>query len=221
MCIRAVIFDCDGTLLDSERIYMGTWKTLGKKLGYQIPEQLLLETRGKSDEVGKRLFLEVMGEDFPYQMFKDIRRDMNEVAVSTTPKEKLIKPGVERLLQWLKEHEMKIAVASAKSYQMTSDHLKYAELYEMADVVLGKDMVEHIKPAPDVFLKAAEILGVSSEECVVVGDTLSDVRAAEAAGMKMFFVPDLVAVDEEIEEKSFAILNQIDELIEILDKGKM
>lgn len=218
MCIRAVIFDCDGTLLDSERIYMSTWNTLGKRLGYEIPEQLLLETRGKSDEEGKRLFAEVMGEDFPYQMFKDVRRDMNEVAVSATPKEKLIKPGVERLFQWLKEHGMKIAVASAKTYKMTSDHLKYAELYEQIDVVLGKDMVEHIKPAPDVFLKAAEKLGVSSEECIVVGDTHSDVRAAFAAGMKMVFVPDLIPVDEEIEEKSFKILNQIDELIEILEK---
>lgn len=221
MSIRAVVFDCDGTLLDSERVYMGTWHTLAKKLGYVIPEQLLLDTRGKSDEVGKQMFLEVMGKDFPYQMFKDIRQNMNEEAIYATPKEQLIKPGVERLIQWLKEHEIKIAVASAKTCKITSEHLKHADLFDMADVVLGKDLVKYTKPAPDTFLKASELLGVSQEECVVVGDTIADVRAAHAAGMKMFFVPDLVKADEEIKEKSFAVLHQIDELIEFIETDKI
>lgn len=216
MNIKAVIFDCDGTLLDTERIYMSTWFILGEKYGYEIPEEMLAKTRGRSGDAARKIIFDYMGEDFPLQMFNDIRATMNEEVFYETPREQLIKPGVLRLVEWLKEHGIKIAVASARRYESTSNHLKHVGLFDMAEVVLGRDLVENSKPAPDLFLKAAEKMGVTSEECIVVGDTPADLRAANAAGMKMAFVPDSIPADKEIEEKAYVVLNQVDELIEAI-----
>lgn len=216
MDIKAVIFDCDGTLLDTERIYMSTWSIVGERYGYEISEEMLAKTRGRSGDAAKKIILDYMGEEFPLQMFNDIRATMNEEVFYQTPREQLIKPGVLKLFEWLKEQGIKIGVASARRYEKTSEHLKHTGLFDKAEVVLGRDLVENSKPAPDLFLKAAEVMGVTSEECIVVGDTPADLNAACAAGMKMAFVPDSISADEEIKKKAYVILNQIDELIGVI-----
>lgn len=215
--IKAVIFDCDGTLLNSERIYMSTWNMVANPMGYVVPEDLLLATRGKSGTVGRKMFIETMGDEFPIDEISAKRRVMNEDVFYATSPEEIVKPGVWELIHWLKKHNFKIAVASAKSIQMTSDHLRYAGLYDCADVILGRDHVVHNKPAPDLFLKAMELLGVTKEECFVCGDTPSDVEAAHAAGIRMVFIPDLVPASADIRKKAYQILAQINELIPIIE----
>lgn len=209
--IKAIIFDCDGTLLDTERIYMGTWSTVAKEMGYDIPQEVLTDTRGKSGAYIRQRFYGALGDDFPFEEIDKIRMPLNEKIFYE--REDVVKPGVEILLRWCKENNIKLAVASAKHIQITSDHLKHGKIYEQFDAVLGGNMVTKNKPEPDLFLKAAQILGVPSENCIVMGDASADMKAAKAAGMKAFFIPDLVPVDEEIESVAEKILNRIDEVI--------
>lgn len=213
--IKAIIFDCDGTLLDSERIYLSTWELIAKPMGYEIPMEVLMDNRGKSKAYGRQNLLKAMGDDFPIDMINEKRYALNEELFL---KEKnVVKPGVQELLSWMKKEHMLSAVASAKTWKMTSDHLKHAKLYETFDVIVGGDMVAHNKPAPDGFLKAAELLGVEREECLVVGDTPSDMMAAKAANMKAVFVPDLIEADEQIMRLADIRVRRIDELITILE----
>lgn len=218
MSIKAVIFDCDGTLLDSERISLSTWSIMGKEMGFEVPMEVLLENRGKSKEYCKKNILRVMGEDFPFDEIRAKKDIVTEKIFCES--ENVIKPGVVRLLKWMHENHIMTAVASVRTTEVTTKHLKHAGIYEMFDIVWGGEKVKRNKPEPDLFLKIAEELGVTSEECFVVGDSHSDVGAAYSAKMKMAFVPDLIPVNKEIEEKSYVILKQIDELIEVLENEK-
>ncbi len=216
--IKAVIFDCDGTLLDTENIYVSTWYNVCEEYGYDLPEKLMKETRGKSGPDAVKLFYNYLGEDFPLEQINEKRAILNEEIFYNTPVEKIIKPGVCRLFGWLEEQEIKIAVASGRKYEVTSEHLKYAGLFDRANIVIGRDLVKNNKPAPDMFIKAAELMEVSCEECLVVGDTISDYKAACGANMRMAFVPDMFPVDEEIAKGAFVVLKQIDQVIEVIGK---
>ncbi len=215
--IKAIIFDCDGTILDSERIFIETWYIVGRPMGYEIPLEVLMDNRGKDKAYGKQNILNAMGPDFPYDEVQAKRTILNEEMFLDA--KKIIKPGMYEILAWTKANGIKTAVASARVQQVTSDHLKYAELYDSFDVVIGGDMVAHNKPEPDLFLKAAELLNVDSAECLVIGDTISDMRAAKAAGMKAAFIQDLVPADEAVMSLADVMLSRIDAVIPMLSEA--
>ena len=130
----------------------------------------------------------------------------------------IVKPGVKELLAWMKEHQILSGIASARVQRVTTEHLSHAGIYEDFNVVIGGDMVEYNKPEPDLFLKAAELLGVKPEECVVIGDTISDMKAAKAANMKAAFIEDLVPADEEVLSLADVLLSRIDRIIPMIQK---
>jgi DNA helicase-2/ATP-dependent DNA helicase PcrA len=187
-------------------------------MGYTVPIEVLLDNRGKGTEYCRANLLRAMGEDFPLDEIYKQRKILNEQVFMAT--ENVVKEGVETLLSWMKEHQILAAVASAKPCNMTSEHLEHAKLLEQFEVIIGGDMVENNKPEPDSFLKAAEMIGVSSKNCLVIGDTLSDMMAAKAAGMKAAFVPDLVEADKAIRELADVVLDRIDKIIDIIETKK-
>lgn len=214
--IKAIIFDCDGTVLDSERIFINTWNIIGKPMGFDIPYDVLIDNRGKSKVYGRQNLLNAMGEDFPIDEIEAKRKVLNEQMFME--EENIVKPGMKELLAWMKEHHILSGVASARVSSVTTEHLKHAGIYEEFDVVIGGDMVEHNKPEPDLFLKAAELLSVKLEECVVIGDTISDMKAAKAAGMKAAFIEDLVPADMEVIALADVFLSRIDRIIPMIQK---
>ena len=216
--IKAIIFDCDGTVLDSERIFINTWNIIGKPMGYDIPYDVLIDNRGKSKAYGRQNLLNAMGEDFPIDSIEEKRKVLNEKMF--LEEKNIIKPGVKELLAWMKEHHILSGVASARVQRVTTEHLEHAGICDSFDVVIGGDMVEHNKPEPDLFLKAAELLGVRPEECVVIGDTISDMKAARAANMKTAFVEDLVPADAEVMALADMLLSRIDMIIPMLEGRK-
>ena len=214
--IKAIIFDCDGTVLDSERIFINTWNIIGKPMGYDIPYEVLIDNRGKSKAYGRQNLLNAMGEDFPIDVIEAERKVLNEQMF--LEEKNIVKPGVKELLAWMKEHQILSGIASARVQRVTTEHLEHAGIYEDFNVVIGGDMVEHNKPEPDLFLKAAELLGVKPEECVVIGDTISDMKAAKAANMKAAFIEDLVPADEEVLSLADVLLSRIDRIIPMIQK---
>ena len=213
--VRAIIFDCDGTLLDSERIYLSTWELVAKPMGYDVPMEVLMDNRGKGTDYCRQNLLRAMGPDFPIDEIYRIRKIKNEEVFYAT--ENVVKDGVKEFLAWMKEHHIKGAVASAKPCKITSEHLEHAGVLGKFETIIGGDMVEHNKPEPDCFLLAAKVIGVSPEECIVVGDTPSDMKAAKAAGMRAIFVPDLVGADDEIKSLADIIVARMDDIISILE----
>lgn len=208
--IRAVIFDVDGTLLDTERIYMQAWKDAAAELGYVMTDELLRKTRAVNTKDAARIFEEEIGNGFSYEKTRPIRvRIAEEIIERKSP---ILKPGVLELLGYLKEKGLRVCVASSTNTKTTKEHLAINGLADRFEVIVGGDMVQKGKPNPDIFLKAAELLGEAPENCIVVEDSPAGIRAGSAAGMKTVLVPDQAAITQEIIDLSDA---QMESLLEM------
>ena len=218
--VKTVIFDVDGTLLDSEKIYMAGWVKVGADFGYTICKAALLETRAVSAPVAKKVFQKYCGEDFPYEQMQLARKSVVEEMFAQTPPEQLRKPHAMETLQALREQGYILAVASTTAYEGTCNHLRHAGLLDFFSVAVGGDMVENGKPAPDIFLKAAQLAGTEPGQCVVVGDTPADVLGATAAGIPVVLIPDMVPANEFTRSKSHCVLSDLSKVPEVIGKMK-
>ena len=194
--VQALIFDVDGTLLDTERIYMKAWKEAAAEMGYVMPDRVLQMTRAVNAKDAARIFEEEIGNGFSYTATRPIRvRIAEELIHRESP---ILKPGVLELLDFLKEKGIRLAVASSTNTQTTKEHLASSRILEPFEVVVGGDQIVNGKPHPDIFLRAAELLGAAPEMCVVVEDSPAGIKAGHAAGMKTVLVPDQAAITDEI-----------------------
>lgn len=195
--IKAVIFDMDGTLFDTECIYANAWRQAGRELNFAPIEQAITACTGRNAKDTRRYFEENFSELITYDTFIAARdRYYNQaIAANGIP----LKTGVVELLDYLKGQGIGIALATATRTERTEYNLQTTGLRSYFDVLVTGDMVEQGKPHPETFLTAAERLGVSPSECIGVEDSFNGVRAIHAAGMYTVMVPDTVMPTPEIE----------------------
>lgn len=194
---KAVIFDMDGVIFDSEKCIIDCWKVIAEK--YNIPniEPVLHRCLGVTYEEGKRIFLEHYGKDFPYDVRKKERSDLYHARYDggRLP----LKPRVKELLIYLKENGYKVGLASSTREAVVSKQLKEAELIDHFDNLTCGDMLERSKPEPDIYLMACNKLGVKPEEAIAIEDSFNGIKSAYRAGLFPIMVPDLAEPDEEME----------------------
>lgn len=212
---QGIIFDVDGTLLNTERIYMRAWKEAGKAAGFDVSQDVLLRTRAINKAEAKKIFQDALGESFDYDAIQKARTVISEKIIAESGN--LLLPGVREALDTLKAKGYPMAVASSTAYEKTAAHLEHAGLLHYFDAVVGGDMVERGKPNPDIFLKAAQLLGVEPGACMVVGDTPADVKAACAAGMAPVLVPDCVTPDETIKAMCYQVLDSMHQVVGVVE----
>lgn len=215
MSFKAVIFDMDGVIFDSERLSLQEWLTLGEK--YEIPDIASVYPKciGVNAVFSKKIFTEHYGEDFPYDRY---RQEVSESFHGKYDNGRLpMKPGIQELLQFLKENGLHVGLASSTKQEIVKQELKDAGILHYFETVIGGDMVTKSKPEPDIFLKAAETLGVRPEECVVIEDSYNGIRAASKAGMFPIMVPDMIAPDEEMKQLAKVIFKNLIEVQIYLD----
>lgn len=197
--IKAVIFDMDGVLIDTEKHFLTTWQQAAHDLGVMEfgPEHALM-LRSFASKFAEPATKEIFGEDFPYTEIRMRRRVLMEEVLKKYGIEK--KPGVEEALKALREKGYKLAVATASDYERASRYLKQVDLFDCFDEILCATMVENGKPYPDVYLYACEELGEDPKDCIAVEDSPNGVTSAYRAGMKVIMIPDLTQPDEELEK---------------------
>ncbi len=201
--MKAVVFDMDGVLFDTERIYIESWRETAKEKGIEDMEPLIIECIGLNRTDTIRTFQEHYGTDFD---FEDFRAGYTEKIQSILKKEGLpVKPGVRELLKYLREHHAKVAVASSTRTEKVLQYLEETKLLEYFPVVIGGDKILHSKPQPDIYLLACEKLQADPAESFAIEDSLNGIRSAYDAGMKVIMVPDMVAPVPEAVEKTTAI----------------
>ncbi len=194
--IKAVLFDMDGTVFDSEKIYRKAWFAVFHKLGLDAyyEDSMRVITGRDHNEIGDYL-RSLLGHDFDYEA---ICRYKTEVIFDLVEREGLVcKPGVPEVFDKLHEMGVLCALASATNAGRVEKFLTASGIKAYFDLIVPGGSVPHSKPAPDVFLFAAEKLGVTPCECLVAEDSENGVLAGYAAGMKVVFVKDLMDLTKE------------------------
>lgn len=202
--LDAVVFDMDGVIFDSERLVIECWSEVAERYGILDIDITCHECTGLNAAATKTKMLERYGEDFPYDTYK---QEMSQLFHSRYDKGRLpMKSGVVELLAFLKEHKIKMALASSTRSQVVIRELSDAGIIGYFDEVICGDMVKRSKPAPDIFEKACEVLNVKPENAYAIEDSYNGIRSAYSAGLRPIMVPDLLEPTDEMEKLTEVIL---------------
>ena len=205
----AVIFDMDGLVFDTERLCRDAVQTAAKSVGFEITDEFYAATIGVPGPECDELIREKFGYSFPFEDYlARYHNEWSRLEEHGVP----LKPGVVSLLDHLRAHRTPIGLATSSSREATERHLTRSNLLSYFDVVATRSDVARGKPAPDLFIKAANELGVRAERCLVLEDSHNGVRAAVAAGCCPIMVPDLLAATSEMEDACLAILADLDKV---------
>lgn len=216
--IKAVLFDMDGLMFDTETLATKSFIKAAKKQGYDMSVE---ETHLVLGYTSQAIY------DFYKNYFKDTHVDggklvddqykiIEDVLFSTGP-DKM--PYLVELLEYLKNNGYKVAVASSSDILHIRNNLEKNDVLKYIDVIASGEEVAKGKPNPDVFLLAAERLGMLPEECLVLEDSYFGVQAGVAGGMKVVMVPDSVQPNEEILKIVYKVANNLKDVISILEEN--
>jgi HAD superfamily hydrolase (TIGR01509 family) len=214
--IYGVLFDMDGIILDSEKIYSRFWKEAANELGYPMTYEQALGMRSLNREMGKQQIASYFGSDAPYQAIKEKRIELMDAYVA---KEGIdVKPGVFELLDYLKSKGIRTAIATSSPYERAVEYLSAVGLDKSFDKITSGHMVEKGKPEPDIYLYAASQLGLALQNCLAVEDSPAGLLAAKRAGCYPVMIPDQDLPTEETKELLFAKFERIDEIIKLIER---
>lgn len=212
--VKAFIFDLDGTLIDTEKIYRKLWPIAVSKLGFELKDEQYLTLRSLGRPYAPRRFKEWFGESFDYDEARRIRKGYFDSYIEEHGID--VKPGAEELLRYLHERGIITAIATATDPARAGEYLKMTGLEHHFDHVISATMVDEGKPSPKVYLYACSVLGLNPAECVAVEDAPNGVTSAYRAGMKVIMVPDLTQPDDELNKMITVKVDSLDEIVNLL-----
>lgn len=212
--IKAVIFDMDGVLLDSERLYRMHWLETAKSYGIEEAHMVTICNRiaGGSSAHTKEVFAEEFGMEFPYaEMRKKVLESMDEyIAIHGID----LKPGIRELLAFLKENHIKIGLATSTEQERAIKNLEQAGILSYFDGCMFGNKVKNSKPAPDIYLAACEILGVAPADSMGVEDSINGIFSCTHAGMTAVMVVDLIQPTPEVRQQAHRIYESAAQIVE-------
>lgn len=217
--IKAVLFDCDGLMFDTERVAQNMWRRIGREYGVEIPDEIFTLITGVKDES----LIEPYYSTIP--QLKDIKDKASKERFDLDfwaqfYPDGLTKKGLIKLYQYLKENGYKIAVCSSSKKEYVETLLKTSSVPLKFNAIIGGDMVTHGKPDPEIFLKGAEVLGVESSDCLVLEDSKMGIIAAKRANMTSCWIYDTIQPDEEMKHYIQYEKDDLSQVIDLLESVK-
>lgn len=211
--IKAVIFDCDGTLVDSEQAHFLAWRYAFQNQGYELTEQEYMTFVGKGHLIVLQMAIDMIGFDCSKELSKDKEEYFGKLQLTGIPP---ISSTVEFLHLLAKEknkYGIKLAVASGARKKEILHHLKNLEIESYFDVVLSgyDDLAEYEdsegtnKPKPYIYLKTAKMLGFSPVQCVAIEDSHPGVSSAVSAGCITIAIPNHYTQNHDLSHASLKI----------------
>lgn len=216
MSIKAVIFDLDGTVIDTEKLLVKYWCMAANEFGFPMEREHALQLRSLARKYAEPLLKKWFGEKCDYMTVRNRRMELMTAHIMENGLD--TKAGIKELLVWLGENGYKRAVATATDLTRAGKYLEDVGLYEYFDCIISAHQVENGKPKPDVYLYAVNQLGLTPDECIAVEDSPNGVVSASDAGCKTIMVPDLSQPDNELKKRLFAVCEKASDIIGVLSE---
>ena len=214
MNIKAVLFDMDGTLIDTERYYRIFWPKAMAEFGYHMTDEQVLSMRSLGRPFAPARLRSWFGEELDYYAIRARRTEMMEECLDREGVR--LKPGAVEILEELKRRGIIAAVATATPLERTEKYLNATGIRPYFSHIISATQVKEGKPSPDIYLYACEQLGLTPGECLAVEDAPNGIMAAYRAGLPVVMVPDQTQPDEELEQYLYACVGRLDDIKELL-----
>ncbi len=214
--IKGMIFDMDGLMFDTENMSSECWVKVGKENGFNITRELIDGTRGLDRRKTKKILEDKFGSEFDFKWFSDKSREYMDAIIEENGMP--VKKGLIELLKYLKANGYRCAVASSTERKRVEYYLKRADIEEYFYTVICGDDVSRGKPNPDIFLKAAEKLGIAPEECMVLEDSRYGIEAAFRAEIPVVMIPDMIMPEPDTEKMLYDRKESLLEVIDLLEE---
>lgn len=211
---HAVVFDMDGLMFDTERLYCQAWDYAGEKSGLGKTGYMVMETLGTKRETGRAIWRREFGSRYNQEEIEGYTQEFFDRYYQSHPLP--VKKGLRNLLHYLKANGYLTAVASSTPRNQILEHLEETELAGFFDQIVGGDSVTKSKPDPEIYLYACDLLEMEPADCYALEDSRNGLLAASSAGCQTIMVPDLWQPDEEIKSRVLAILPDLDAVLEYL-----
>jgi len=212
--ITAVLFDMDGLVLDTEKLYTRFWQEAANALGYPMTKEQALGMRSLNRGAGLAKIQSYFGPAADYDLIRNKRIELMDAFVEQEGV--YLKPGIHELLKFLTEQGIKTAIATSSPMERTILYLGSVGLQNSFDELVSGYMVEKGKPEPDIYLYAAKKLGVKPENCMVLEDSPAGILAAHRAGCLPVMIPDQDEPDEETIKLLYAKVEGLSAVISLL-----
>lgn len=214
--IKGAIFDMDGLMLDTEKLFVKFWIKAAADYGYNMTKEHVLSIRSLSRKYSEPKLKGIFGEEFNFENVRSQRIKLMNSYIDENGLE--VKKGLFSMLNYLKTNKIKIAVATATGRDRAELYLDRIGVLEYFDATIYGDMVENGKPAPDIYLAAVAKLNLNPSECVAFEDSPNGLKSASAAGCKTIMIPDLTQPDDEIEPFLNAVYSNLEEAIDYFER---
>lgn len=213
--VSGIIFDMDGVLIDSERQSNEGWLWAAGQLGVDMPMWLIDSFKGAPAELCCKFFDDYYKGVIDYWEAKELRTQ--HVYKIRETEGIPVKKGVKDIFEYIRNYGLKCAVATSTRRESAEKTLHEIGVWDYLDAVVYGDEVEHGKPEPDIFLRAAKAIGVNPSEAVVVEDSINGIKAGYAADMRVVHIPDTIAIDDDIRKLTYMVCADINGLIDVVE----
>ena len=213
--IRGVLFDMDGVILDSEKLYAKFWAAGCECYGYHMTYQQALGMRSLNAQAGQEYLSSLFGPDISYPLVRAKRIELMDAYVEENGIE--AKPGIFELLDYLAARQIPYAITTASPNDRIRNHLGRLGLYERFDHICTAHEVPQGKPAPDIYLLGAKTIGVPPENCLALEDSYTGILSAYRAGCLATIVPDLDQPGVNILSIAYARADSLTDVIDLME----
>ena len=216
--LKGAIFDMDGTLFDTEKLYRQAWLDVAAEFGeeknYDLPTAISGSNLGEeSYQVIRKFYPNVDAKAYLERVLVEVR--------AASERNLELMTGVEEILNFFKAAGVKMAVASSAPVAVIEKNLTRSNLHGYFEVLVGGDLVSNGKPAPDIFLLAAKNLNIPPNDCYIFEDSFNGIRSANASGGAAIMIPDTVQPTDEIKKLCAAIFPNLNEARLAIEEGRL
>lgn len=216
MNYKCVIFDMDGLMFDSETIVARLHKEAAKQFGYCITDAMIENLLGGNKERNNAYLLDTFGPQYPVEEVRKVLLENRDAYIEQNGLP--IKKGLLELLQYLKQKQIKIAVASSSPRDVIEHYLTITNTKEYIDYIISGDRVRHSKPDPEIFLNVCQHFSIEPQEALVLEDSRNGIMAAVNGNIPVICIPDLVEHKPEITALTYKTLPSLLDVITVLEE---